>query len=169
MCTKEQNGTFYCCGQDCPNDTCYCPTTADASTESRRYYLQYKVNYTYDVSAMTPVNVGVFAAPDCAAFFGVYENNDEPESLATYAFDCPADVEIVYAVGHMHVGAINISMFVNDEYVCSSYPRYGSTVGKAGDEYGYLVEMSTCLNKDKGKSVDPHNTRTNGHRCGTVY
>ena len=51
-------------------------------------------------------------------------------------------------VGHQHSGALNLSVYHNDEYVCSSYPRYGTTVGKAGDEKGHLVEMTLCLEFD---------------------
>ena len=31
--------------------------------------------------------------------------------------------------------------------MCTTYPRYGSELGKAGDEKGYLVEMSQCFRK----------------------
>lgn len=153
MCTEDRNGTFFCCGQDCPNDTCYCPIQDDAPTESKRYYLQYQVNYTYDVDMITPVDVGVITAPDCQTFFGVYENNDEPETLASYNFDLEVAAEVVYAIGHLHVGAINISMYVNDKLMCTSYPRYGTTPDQAGDEYGYLVEISPCINKDTTGSL----------------
>ena len=51
------------------------------------------------------------------------------------------------------MGSLNISLFVNDEFVCASYPRYGQTPGKAGDEQGYLVEMSTCVDKDTTGSI----------------
>ena len=148
MCNPGENGTFNCCGQECPEDTCFCPTRDDAPTESKRYYLQYQVNYTYDLDMITPVDVGVVTAPDCEPYFGVYENNEEPETLASYSFDLDVDVEVVFAIGHLHVGAINISMFLNDELVCTSYPRYGSTPDLAGDEYGYIVELSNCINKE---------------------
>ena len=48
-------------------------------------------------------------------------------------------------VGHIHTGGLNISLSVNGETVCTSFPTYGATEGVAGDEKGYLVRMSHCL------------------------
>lgn len=53
--------------------------------------------------------------------------------------------EFLFGVGHQHSGGDNVSVYLNDEYVCSSYPLYGQTVGKAGDEKGHLIEMTRCL------------------------
>ncbi len=161
---------------------------------------------------MKPLNVGLITAPNCQAFYGVLEDNKQPERLDSTEFSAPGAAEIVcvrahdartsasrhrrrrrrrrrrhcatgdrsmrlvraqkmcacaracvclcfvrvcvaafpfcrYAVGHQHVGAINISLFVNDKFVCASHPTYGRTPGKAGDEQGYLVAMSACLDK----------------------
>ena len=154
-CTKEQNGTFQCCGDFCPDNTCFCPTSKEADmNQTTTYYLKYQVNYTYDNSQVTPIDIGVLTAPDCQEFYAVYENDEEPEHLTSTEFDVPRDIEVVYAVGHQHTGAINLTLVVNDEVVCASYPRYGTTEGLAGDEYGYLVEMSTCIDKDTTGSVE---------------
>jgi len=148
-CTRDQNGTFMCCGDGCPDHTCFCPTKADADmTKTSTFMLRYQVNYTYDLDQITPLDIGILTAPDCQLFYSVLENNEEPETVTSQTFTAPKDIEAVYAVGHQHVGAINISMFVNDEFVCASYPRYGQTPDKAGDELGFVVEMSTCLDKD---------------------
>ena len=158
-CTPDQNGTFMCCGDSCPAHECFCPTAKGLETPQRtRYHLRYQVNYTYDVAEITPMDIGVITTPNCELFYGVYENDEEPETLSSTTWSAPADVELVYAVGHQHVGSLNISLFVNDEFICASYPRYGQTPGLAGDEQGYLVEMSVCLDKSKengpeGKSV----------------
>jgi hypothetical protein len=160
MCTPDLNGTFYCCGQDCAADTCYCPTTDDVDMSVKTtYYLSYQVNYTYDLDCITPLDVGVLTTPvdadgNCQLFYGVYQNDDEPETLASSEWESPGSVELVYAVGHQHVGALNISLFINDEFVCASYPRYGESEGVPGDELGYLVEMTTCVDKDKTGSID---------------
>ncbi|KAK3250714.1 hypothetical protein CYMTET_15391 [Cymbomonas tetramitiformis] len=66
-----------------------------------------------------------------------------------------ADFELVFAVGHQHTGALNISLFINDERVCTSYPKYGAEDGVAGNEKNHLVEMTNCINKDIGGSVKP--------------
>lgn len=55
------------------------------------------------------------------------------------------DKEYLFGVGHMHSGALNVSVYHNGEYVCSSFPVYGKTPGVAGDEKGHLVEVTRCL------------------------
>ena len=51
------------------------------------------------------------------------------------------------------MGAINISLFVKDKFVCASHPQYGQTPGKAGDEQGYVVAMSPCVDKSTTGSL----------------
>ena len=117
------------------------------------YYLRYTVNYTRDVDLVQPVDLGVWTTPNCATFYDVYRNDDQPEDLSSTDFKLPVGGEIVLAIGHQHVGAINISMYHNGEFVCASYPRWGAQEGVAGDERGYLVEMSVCLSKDDGNKT----------------
>jgi hypothetical protein len=114
-----------------------------------------QVNYTYDIDQVTDFEIGTITTPDCALFYEVYENNTQPEQLSSTTFAAPGSAELIYAVGHLHTGSINISLYVNDKHVCSSYPRYGKTPGKAGDEYGYVVEMSTCLSKETSALTPP--------------
>ena len=152
-CTKEQNGTFECCGESCGEHECFCPTAKDSKAQTRSYALRYQVNYTYDIDQITSVDIGTMTTPECQLFYAVYENNEEPERVDSYEMEIPTDVEVVYAVGHQHVGALNISLFVDDEFVCASYPRYGTQPGVAGDEYGFVVEISTCIDKDTTGSL----------------
>lgn len=152
-CTKEQNGTFECCGESCSEHECFCPTEKGTDAPTREYALFYEVNYTYAVKDITSMSVGTMAVPDCELFYAVYENDEEPERVDSMEYTIPEDVEVVYAVGHQHTGALNISLFKNDELVCASYPRYGSQPGVAGDEFGYLVEISTCIDKDTTGSL----------------
>ena len=59
------------------------------------------------------------------------------------------------SVGHLHTGAINISMYHNGRYVCTSYPTYGNETDVPGNERGHLVGMTTCMDKDtSGYVVD---------------
>ena len=49
----------------------------------------------------------------------------------------------------MHTGAINISLVINNETICTSTPRYGTdknTATNPGNEFGHLVEIPDCLN-----------------------
>ena len=149
-----------CCGVKCDAKECFCPTSAKAHTHignHTRYTLRYTVNYTYDVDSITPVTVGTITAPDCAVSYNVYENNERPERLESHEMVAPTDMEVVRALGHQHVGAINISMFVDDEFVCAAYPRYGSQlrdVEGEEEDAGYIVEISPCLDKDTtGSSI----------------
>ena len=44
-------------------------------------------------------------------------------------------VELVYAVGHLHVGGLSLDLYDDDsgELLCHSVPKYGATEA-AGDE-----------------------------------
>ena len=46
------------------------------------YYPRYTINYTFDVSAITSVKVGVITTPSCLFFYGVYQNDARPQSLS---------------------------------------------------------------------------------------
>eukprot|EP01134_Creolimax_fragrantissima_P003129 CFRG3129T1 len=56
-----------------------------------------------------------------------------------------AEVEVVYIVGHQHIGGLGISIYDadTDDLLCLSSPTYGRS-NSTGDEKGYLVAMSTC-------------------------
>ena len=116
----------------------------------RRTYLRYRIDYTRDVSAVQPVHVSIATAPDCATFYEVLRNDEQPAHLVHYRFKLPVDINLVFAQGHQHAGAINISMSVNGVRQCTSYPRYGTQKDVAGNELGYLVQMSQCVNSSTG-------------------
>ena len=111
------------------------------------------MNYTRDVDAVKPLKLGVLAAPNCATFYEVYRNDDEPESLTSTEFTLPIDMTVRLAVGHQHTGALNISIYKNDEFICASRPRYGKKDGMVGNERGYLVQMSHCIDEASGPLV----------------
>ena len=58
-------------------------------------------------------------------------------------------VALPYAVGHLHTGGIDISLYdnVTDELVCRSEAIYGNGT-EAGNEDKYLVGMTPCVFKD---------------------
>jgi len=115
---------------------------------ARNYYLRFLLNYTYDVSAITPLKVGVLTTPNCATFYEVYRNDAAPESLSSTTFQVGLDGQVFFSIGHMHTGGINVSAYHNDKLMCASYPTYGKREGVAGDERGHLVTVSPCYSAD---------------------
>jgi hypothetical protein len=64
----------------------------------------------------------------------LYEYN-EPEEDSVNPFHSGTDDflitakdagEIVFGVGHMHSGAINVTVELNGKFACASYPVYGT-------------------------------------------
>lgn len=153
-CTPGKNGTFDCCGETSfTGNGGKCPTrllTAEEEAATYEYKLRYSLNYTRDVDAITPVQVGVWTTPDCRLFYDVLRNDTHPERVDSTEATVPDDMTIVLAIGHQHTGALNISLFVNDELACASYPTYGTQEDVPGDEKGYLVHMSSCVNASTG-------------------
>ena len=150
QCTPNQNGTFLCCGENDCDGVESCPTASGDLPAEATYYLRYRIDYTRDVSAVQPVHVSIATAPDCATFYEVLRNDEQPAHLVHYRFKLPVDINLVFAQGHQHAGAINISMSVNGVRQCTSYPRYGTQKDVAGNELGYLVQMSQCVNSSTG-------------------
>jgi len=150
QCTPSQNGTFLCCGEGDWYGVESCPTASGALPPVATFHLRYRVSYTRSVSAVTPVHISIASAPDCATFYDVLRNDAQPEHLVQYSFKVPVDVTVVFAAGHQHTGALNISLNVNGVRQCTSYPRYGTQKDVAGNELGYLVQMSNCVNASTG-------------------
>lgn len=146
-CLPRENGTFSCCGDRDHAAHYGCQASDSAPTESETYRLRYTLDYA-DHDAVAEARVGVITTPHCETFYQVYGNESSPEQLSSASFRSPFDLEVLVALGHQHVGAINISLFVNDVFVCASYPTYGTEDDVAGNERGYLVQMSTCFEKD---------------------
>jgi len=102
-------------------------------------------NIEYDVPLCTEGT----APEDCvhemasSMFFDLMPNyhSNKTESTA----DPKAPVDLVYAVGHLHVGGLSLDLYddATGDLICHSEPTYGTTAA-AGDEEGYLVGMSSC-------------------------
>lgn len=156
-CTPSQNGTFQCCGDKCYDGSCSCPVVDGAKDlPARVYYLRYTINYVApsEAAQLKDVRIGVWTTPNCAAYYGVQASDEEPESMSETTFTVPHSGEVVHAIGHLHTGAINVSMWLNGEFVCASYPTYGTEKDVPGNELGHLVKMSICLDKDTtGKTM----------------
>lgn len=147
-CLPAENGTFACCGDRCYSGVCKCPTKPGTKMVPTNYYLSYTVTYTFNTSAIKPLGIGVYTTPNCSTFYGVERNDENPIAISRSSFTVEEDSSLVYAVGHLHTGGVNISMYLNGAHVCTSYPTYGQTEGKAGDEKGYLVAMSPCFREN---------------------
>ncbi|QDZ24360.1 hypothetical protein HOP50_13g68980 [Chloropicon primus] len=103
-------------------------------------------NIEYDVPACT---AGV-AAEDCvhemtsSQFFDLMPNYHSNETRKGDV-DPETPVDLVYAVGHLHVGGLSLDLYNDEtgELICHSVPKYG-TGEEAGNEKGYLVGMTSC-------------------------
>eukprot|EP00939_MAST-03C_sp_MAST-3C-sp1_P004117 g4117.t1 len=149
-CTPKRNGTFQCCGEtDYRGTVGTCPLASEeketSSATSDTFSLRYRLNYTRDVKNTKNLEIGVITTPKCSTYYEVLRNDDEPEHLSSTEFVVPQDMTIRSAIGHQHTGALNISLFLNDKFLCASFPTYGTEEGVAGNEKGYLVKMSRCV------------------------
>ena len=79
------------------------------------------------------------------ARYNVLADSAQPEQVATESWTLKEDKTFLFGVGHMHTGAINVSVFINHQFVCASYPIYGTSPNVVGDEKGHIVEVSRCL------------------------
>ena len=87
----------------------------------------------------------MWTTPGCRAYYGVLRNDSNPEALSSTSFTMTEDSTVQLAIGHQHVGSINISITVNGKLLCASYPTYGTQEGVPGNEKGFLVKMSHCI------------------------
>lgn len=150
QCTPQRNGTFQCCGEADTHGLAFCDTAEGPLPPEKNYHLRYNVTYTRDIQSVSPLEVGVMSAPDCAAFYGVLRNDENPVDTQSYQLRLPYDVHVALAIGHMHTGAINVTLSVNDKLACVSEPTYGTEEGVPGNEKGYLVSISPCIAADSG-------------------
>ena len=118
------------------------------------------VTFTRELEGITPIDIAVFRAPNC-----LYEYNvgDQPSvtsnevNMVEDQWVMPQRAEVIFAVAHMHTGAINVSASVKRaeslyfEEVCASYPVYGkdgSVPPQPGNEAGHVVKVTYCLSSD---------------------
>lgn len=145
-CTEEQSGQFGCC-----QDGSFCPTANVQNNTAKNYYLQYTVTWRlFDGANDLPVDIFVLDASNCQVEYNIADTNKTGLSLTQLSWQVPVDYTFVFSVGHLHIGGINITLDTKSPTadawttICTSYPKYGSTPGKAGDEDGYLTQMSAC-------------------------
>ena len=64
---------------------------------------------------------------------------------------------LTVTVGHVHEEAVQMDLFLNDKYICSSKAKYGSAVGqvdKNGNPWESIKEVTTCSGPIHVKSGD---------------
>ena len=47
-------------------------------------------------------------------------NSEQPEQVASQTWTVAKDKEFLFGIGHMHSGALNVSLFHNGQFVCAS-------------------------------------------------
>ena len=75
--------------------------------------MQMTITYTRNVSMVKAVDAETYLAPNCEYEYNVLANTAEPEQLATETWTIDEGKDFLFAVGHMHSGAINISAYLN--------------------------------------------------------
>jgi hypothetical protein len=67
-----------------------------------------------------------------------------------YQLPAGAAYDVKWMAGHLHIGARNIQLINttlgggNNTVVCESRARYGTQPGVAGDEKGFVVDITPC-------------------------
>lgn len=95
----------------------------------------------------------VLDASNCQVEYNIAENPSGIH-LTDYTWKSPLSGEVMFAAGHQHNGAYNITLYRKKtvtspvEVICTSVPTYG-TGTEPGNEKGYLTAMSTCDFGDK--------------------
>nr|GMC89209.1 uncharacterized protein LOC109186451 [Ipomoea batatas] len=70
--------------------------------------------------------------------------NDKCVHTQSASVILPSGGDVIYAVAHQHAGGIGSTLYGQDgRTICSSLPIYGKGQ-EAGNEAGYIVEMTTC-------------------------
>lgn len=100
------------------------------------------------------------------------EGEDCPHTLSSKFVMPPGhSTQITHAVGHMHIGGIQITLYVSDvtfpegkRPICTSTAQYGAALGNnasdAGNELGYLVGLSACDLSDAPVAIKAGDTLT---------
>jgi hypothetical protein len=76
-----------------------------------------------------------------------------PEHLVSNSWTMDRDTDVVFAVGHLHTGAINVIIEINGELKCVSEAIYGTVLDEPGNELGHLIGMTNCVGGATEKPV----------------
>ncbi len=140
----QGGGGFQCCP-----DGSFCPTGSNPSP-TRTYYLEYTIEWTEDVSGVSPVDIYVLDASGCQIEYNVPQCRAQPcINLATQQITLPDDTDVVLMMGHLHVGGLNLTVTARDPQtgITSDLCKATSIMGtgdEPGNEKGYVVGMTVC-------------------------
>lgn len=167
MCTPDQNGSFACCGvKQTPTS---CETTTTDSTRTK-YRLELNFLVSRNIESFKPITFWQLFGPLCdtyrgsacgaggvkslkgygggAAYFEVPElPNEEPYFKTEASIASPASGELFVSFAHLHTGAVNSTLYLNGEPVCTSIATHGTDPDPStnvGNEQDHLVYISSC-------------------------
>jgi len=137
-------GNFHCCP-----DGSFCPTDDKPKPPPKNYYLKYTIYYDDSDPKFLPVNVLVFDSSYCQVEYNVPPCTNPQDGCVvsrSQRVKLAWDVDIIYTVGHIHPGSINITLSASSMStpICVSFPRYGNGT-TAGNENGYVVALNPCV------------------------
>ncbi|XP_045812054.1 uncharacterized protein LOC123906229 [Trifolium pratense] len=150
--TPEYKGGIFCC-----KDNFQCKLIKGFEAPRRKLALRYKVTwvdwdqhqiplrfYILDSTDRIRTN-GSETIHDCLAEYTIPENNSGDRfHVQKSSIPMKKGGYLIYGTAHMHTGVVNATLYGQDgRTLCTSTPRYG-TGKEAGNEEGYLVEMSVC-------------------------
>ncbi|XP_073281932.1 uncharacterized protein [Primulina huaijiensis] len=185
--TRDENGLplppDYYGGLSCCLDGSRCRLKGGHQGGNRTYYLKYTVRYLDWDTSIVPVRVFVLDVTDIVTKANssqgiVYQHDCQVEyqvkscsntslldkncctDTKSVSFILPRGGNLVYGVGHLHVGGESIALYgQGGRDICKSTTKYG-TGHKAGDEAGYVVGMSTCYPKRGSVKISDGETLT---------
>lgn len=76
------------------------------------------------------------------------QDDDDPHVLTKMSYISQRSGKIVFAQSHLHTGAVNATLRINGEIICSTGTKYGNDMNpstNARNEQNHLVHIDTCL------------------------
>ncbi|CAL5208221.1 unnamed protein product [Lathyrus oleraceus] len=154
--SPEYKGGVFCC-----QNGFQCKLEEGFQAPRRKLALRYKITwvdwdqdhipvrfYVLDSTDRVRTN-GSETTHDCLAEYTIPENiSNDPFHVQKASIPIEKGGYLIYGTAHMHTGVVNATLYGQDgRILCTSTPRYGTGM-KAGNEKGYVIEMSVCYPKE---------------------
>jgi len=159
-CTKGGDGGFECCFT-----YSRCPVNTPSDKAHKGYKLQYDITYTEDMSTLKPLRGVVLDVSG-----GAVEWNIAPNAQTAHRTECGEKAcvtknswtvdkqrgfdgsicagEMIWSYTHQHLGALNSTLSVNGNVLCTGYPVVGTDESNPpGNEKGFNVGYTNCIDK----------------------
>jgi len=172
-CEKWADGSFLCCFTDSR-----CPVNHPENRTTKEYRMNYTIEWTRSLTDYKNMRLHAFDLGGDLVKNQNFIDGLSEWNVAPYLNDpalgqqCNATVcnitsslvvgeqhgldtgmcagEMLWSYAHMHTGAIKASMFINGKKYCENVPTVGTDVNNTpGNEAGFLVRMSECVNENK--------------------